>query len=253
MQRPSQAVVTDQCLKIHGILCPDEMLPFHGTLENFFQRNFHEEITRLALEATPLAARRSMRPTSAREVPSTGSGSTSSITGIGEKRVSRAMTLGRSGPSLYANAHLSQLYGANSSSPQFDVNGGIVPNGMSASARRDLDSQPTPLQRNLAQLARSGIPGMSSALISGGPMNSPVTVNGAPTAESLDTSRAQPKTPLGTERPLLVGKPSVASFSTTSPKGGKSYQQSTISRNVSVANTIGRLSRFGSILRKGDR
>ena len=236
------------------------MLPFHGTLENFFQRNFHEEITRLALEDTSPTSRRSMRSTSAREVPSAASGSASSIAGPSDKRGSRAMTLGRSGPSLYANARLSQLYGP-SSSPQhglhFDVNGGIVPNGMGmnpASARRDVDSQPTPLQRNLAQLARNGIPGMSSALISGASLNSPIAVNGAATTESLDMSRGQSKSPLGTERPLLVGKPSIASFTTASPKGGKQYQQSTLSRNASVANSIsGRLSRFGSILRKGDR
>jgi hypothetical protein len=237
------------------------MLAFHSTLENFFQRNFHEEITRLALEATSTTARRSMRSTSAREVPTTaGSGSTSSITGAGDKRASRAMTLGRGGPSLYANAHLSQLYGAGSNSPHglhFDVNGGIVPNGAgvnSASARGDLDSQPTPLQRNLAQLTRSGIPGMSSALISGALANSPIAVNGAATVDSLNMSRGQSKSPLGAEHPSLAGKPSIASFATASPKGGKQYQQSTISRNASLTNTIsGRLSRFGSILRKGDR
>lgn len=237
------------------------MLPFHGTLENYFQRNFHEEISRLALEATS-PTRRSMRSSSVREVPTAGSGSTSSITGAGDKRVSRAMTLGRGGPSLYANAHLSQLYGAGSSSPHglhFDVNGGIVSNGVgvnstSASARRDLDSQPTPLQRNLAQLARSGIPGMSSALISGSLPNSPIAVNGTITVDDLDMSRVQSKSPLGAERPTLAGKPSVASFAPASPKGGKQYQRSTISRNASLTNTIsGRLSRFGSILRKGDR
>lgn len=40
----------DSCLRLHGQLCPPEMLGFHTTLEGFFRKNFHEEIQRLAMD-----------------------------------------------------------------------------------------------------------------------------------------------------------------------------------------------------------
>ena len=43
----------DSCLKLHGQLCPQEMLAFHTTLENFFYKNFAEEIQRLSVDASP--------------------------------------------------------------------------------------------------------------------------------------------------------------------------------------------------------
>ena len=46
--------VIDSCLKLHGQLCPPEMLAFHHTLETFFRKNFNDEIQRLAVEAAPL-------------------------------------------------------------------------------------------------------------------------------------------------------------------------------------------------------
>lgn len=235
------------------------MLPFHSTLEDFFRRNFSEEIARLGLDPSSSSiTRRSMR-SSAREMPASPQSATSSS--IGDRRLSRAMTLGRGGPSLYVNAHLSQLYGSTPTSPHalhFDLNGSIVQTGINGGVRRDQDSQPTPLQRNLAHLARSGIPGMSHALLSGS-----AAVNGSPASTQMNGSGYHVDTPeshrpsksaLGTDSPLLLGKPSTASFSTfMSPKKGP-YQQSTLSRNASVANSIGgRLSRFGSLLRGGER
>lgn len=230
------------------------MLPFHSTLEDFFRRNFHEEIARLGLDASPSSiARRSVRSASAGEIPT--SPHSTSTSSIGEKHLSRAMTLGRGGPSLYANPHVSQLYAATPGSPhalQFDVNGAIIPSSMNGAMRRDQDTQ-TPLQRNLAHLARNGIPGMSHALLSGSVTASPGSiVNGSGYHVDTPETGHRPSR-IGQEPTRLVGQPSTASFSTLlSPR--RTYQHSTISRNPSIANTIsGRISRFGSLLRRGDR
>ncbi|CAL1708002.1 unnamed protein product [Somion occarium] len=45
-----QVRMIDSCLRLHGQLCPQQMLPFHSTLESFFRKNFHEEIQRLAVD-----------------------------------------------------------------------------------------------------------------------------------------------------------------------------------------------------------
>jgi dedicator of cytokinesis protein 3 len=47
--------VIDDCLKLHGVLCPPEFAPFHETLEKFFRKNFREEIRRLGLDDSPLS------------------------------------------------------------------------------------------------------------------------------------------------------------------------------------------------------
>lgn len=237
------------------------MLPFHTTLEGFFRRNFHEEIASLSLDTSPM--RRSIRHSHSRDLPPSGA-STSSVgggVGPGGERLSRAMTLGRGGPSLYAPGHLSQMYGGagmngTPGSPHalhFDSQGALVPglNGLGGGANgAGRPDQPTPLQRNLAQLARHGIPGMSTALLSGGGGiggGSSAGINGG--GSPFDHTPS--KSALGSD-PVLVGKPSMASFNTGSP--GAAYQQSMISRNASVANTIsGRLSRFGSMLGRKDR
>ena len=35
-----QVRAIDRCMKLHAVLCPQEMQPFHETLERFFQKNF---------------------------------------------------------------------------------------------------------------------------------------------------------------------------------------------------------------------
>lgn len=42
--------MTDSCLKLHGQICPQEMLRFHQTLEELFRKNFAKEIQRIAAE-----------------------------------------------------------------------------------------------------------------------------------------------------------------------------------------------------------
>ncbi|GAA5856905.1 hypothetical protein JCM8547_008456 [Rhodosporidiobolus lusitaniae] len=40
-----------RCLKLHGQICPPEMIPFHETLERFYERNFADELARLPDQA----------------------------------------------------------------------------------------------------------------------------------------------------------------------------------------------------------
>lgn len=60
----------DSCLKLHGRLCPPEMLAFHATLEKFFHKNFAEEVQRLPVDPTPEPRAMDAVPTSTRPPPS---------------------------------------------------------------------------------------------------------------------------------------------------------------------------------------
>lgn len=60
----------DSCLKLHGQLCPPEMLAFHATLEKFFRKNFADEILRLSVDPSPEPRALDAVPTSARLPPS---------------------------------------------------------------------------------------------------------------------------------------------------------------------------------------
>ncbi|KAF6760011.1 cytoplasmic protein [Ephemerocybe angulata] len=45
-----QVRVIDSCLRLHGLLCSPEFIPFHETLMKFFRKNFRDEIRRLAVD-----------------------------------------------------------------------------------------------------------------------------------------------------------------------------------------------------------
>jgi len=213
--------IVERCIKLHGELCPEEMLQFHETLERFFQKNFHDEIQRLPSETsgTPMGSpngyahtRATRSPTStapsARETPRTLNSSPSSRGG------SRgAMAVSRGAPSLYASSHLSQPY----------------------SDASTIHAQPhtqTPLQKNLAHLARHGMNGMSLTSDVG-------------SSSSATPAPHHAKSPSSSDPALIVGSP-------TGAQNG--YPVSTFSRGTSLAgaaNSISeRLSRFGSILRR---
>lgn len=48
--QPLQVRVIDSCLKLHGHICPPEMLRFHQTMEELFRKHFAEEIGRIAAQ-----------------------------------------------------------------------------------------------------------------------------------------------------------------------------------------------------------
>lgn len=271
------------------MLCPDEMLPFQSALEGFFQRNFNEEIQRLDLDLSSYATaarrqahRQSIR--SARDVvrnSGAGGGSVSSSIagagGAGGKRGSRSMALGRGGPSLYdASNHIAQLYGAGglaASTPRmphlgdgFASGGGLVQT--SHSGGESTGNVATPLQRNLAQLARHGIPGMSSGLLSSTSSAAGISGQGTGNAAGagsvngvMDARRGSKSSPLlDNDSGVVKHSQSFSNGGSLSPAGGVNsntngngggggYQNSLLSRNASSIG--GRLSRFGSMLRKG--
>ncbi|KAJ8077057.1 Deoxycytidine kinase 1 [Marasmius tenuissimus] len=149
-----QVRVIDHCLKLHGRLCSAEFLPFHGTLEKFFKKNFREEINRLGLEEA---------------------GDTETISPSVRSGEQRTMgTSSQYQPSLYAP---SVNGGASTSSARrvpYGLNLGrsvLTPPPLSPQSPTDPDMQAnhslpnnqTPLQRHLAHLARHGINGVSSA------------------------------------------------------------------------------------------
>ena len=123
-----QVRVIDSCLKLHGQLCPPEMVGFHTTLETFFRKNFNDEIQRLAVE--------SHTPESTSRLAFVNPGHLSVI----ERRsLEPPLELGHS------------ISGPPSLSPQ-DGNSPIDGN----------PTKQTPLQRGLAHLARHGFNGVAS-------------------------------------------------------------------------------------------
>ncbi|KAK1229155.1 Deoxycytidine kinase 1 [Marasmius sp. AFHP31] len=149
-----QVRVIDHCLKLHGRLCSAEFLPFHGTLEKFFRKNYREEISRLGLDEagdtetiSPSIRSGDQRTTGASSqyqpslyAPSVNGGASTSSA----RRVPYGLNLGRSvltPPPL---------------SPQ-------SPTDPDMHANHSLPNSQTPLQRHLAHLARHGINGVSSA------------------------------------------------------------------------------------------
>ncbi|THH08148.1 hypothetical protein EW145_g2899 [Phellinidium pouzarii] len=172
-----QARVIDICLKLHGSLCPPEMIPFHDTLERFFRKNFPEEIRRLSMDTSPLTP--PMSP-SARYLPR-GQGS---LVHLHERNRSEAsnvtsttmpsnnfyippLQLGRpvvtppptSPRSLRTQTAVDSVLPSSGSTP----GSGVTSSAASAHtvAIAVPYSKQTPLQRNLAHLARHGFPGVA--------------------------------------------------------------------------------------------
>lgn len=132
-----QVRVIDGCLKLHGQLCPPEMLAFHHTLETFFRKNFNDEIQRLAVEAAPAdpAARLAYGPGTGG-----GGGLPAHLSVIERRSLEPALDLGHA-----------PLSGAPSLAPRED-----------GSPIDGPPSKQTPLQRGLAHLARHGFNGVAS-------------------------------------------------------------------------------------------
>ncbi|KZT04604.1 cytoplasmic protein [Laetiporus sulphureus 93-53] len=131
-----QARVIDSCLRLHGQLCPPEMMSFHGTLEKFFRKNFQEEIQRLAMDSGR-SSRDLLTPSPSASRP------------LAQSQRQMRPQLGLVPVQVHAaiSPALSPL--SNSSNPDI---------GQSA----EMSSKQTPLQRHLAHLARHGFNGVSA-------------------------------------------------------------------------------------------
>jgi len=128
------------CLRLHGQLCPQEMLTFHETLEMFFRKNFEEEIRRLSFDApTERGIATSLRPPDASSYTSSLADATSTVPS--NASASRA-------PFAIPPLHLP---GTNITPPQSPAT------SFTGSAM-----QPTRLQKHMAHLARHGMNAVSS-------------------------------------------------------------------------------------------
>ncbi|KAH9858640.1 cytoplasmic protein [Lenzites betulinus] len=166
-----QVRMIDSCLKLHGQLCPPEMLAFHATLDKFFRKNFSEEIHRLSVDSAPEPRAVDAIPTSAR-LPPTAAMPSPNYSSPGRPPLSV-------GP-----IHLGGVALSASISP-------LSPRSLENGAYGEAPwMKQTPLQRHLAHLARHGFNGVSSGPGDNGgsdsfseesPRNSVVTAgNGAP-------------------------------------------------------------------------
>ncbi|EIW63135.1 cytoplasmic protein [Trametes versicolor FP-101664 SS1] len=165
-----QVRMIDSCLKLHGQLCPPEMLAFHATLEKFFRKNFAEEIQRLSVDYSPEPRALDAIPTSARLPP------TAAMPSPNYANLRQPLAVGP--------IHVGGVTPSTSTSP-------LSPRSQENGAYSDAPwMKQTPLQRHLAHLARHGFNGVSSGPGDNGasdsfseesPRNSVVTVsNGAP-------------------------------------------------------------------------
>ena len=208
--------VIDDCLKLHGLLCPPEFIPFHETLEKFFKKNFRDEIRRLAMDGTS---------ESSLALPESLKVSTSNM--------SQYQTSGYEESLARSTSSTSTTKPTPSSLPPLNVGHPAITPGIFTSHPPPSPIAPTPtkqtpLQRHLAHLARHGFGGVASApgeaggsdsVSAGSPHNSIVNVgngNGIHTSNAAQTS-------------------------------GASVAASTIGSMGSLGSLKGRFSRFGSL------
>ncbi|KAH9083888.1 C2 domain in Dock180 and Zizimin proteins-domain-containing protein [Lactarius deliciosus] len=137
-ERGESVRIIDSCLRLHGQLCPPEMLEFHETLEKFFRKNFHEEIQRLSFE---IPADHGVASSLSRPYHSYASSLTSIVPSSSSASTTRAPF---SIPPL-------QLPGSHITPPQ-------SPLASFASSA----AQPTRLQKHIAHLARHGMNAVAS-------------------------------------------------------------------------------------------
>jgi dedicator of cytokinesis protein 3 len=142
-----QVRVIDDCLKLHGHLCPPEMLTFHETLEKFFRKNFNDEIRRLTADG---ASDHLTDP-----LPGTSQYQTS----LYEKqslKLSMSTTSTTRPPHIVQPLQVSRQPMTPPPLSPLSARGAILASEVPASSKQ------TPLQRHLAHLARHGINGVSS-------------------------------------------------------------------------------------------
>lgn len=221
-----QVKTIDSCLKLHGLLCPPEFIPFHETLVKFFRRHFRDEIRRLAVDDNMSDSISNLSRTQLHSVlPS------STTTGYYETS-SYEQSLKRSGSSA-STARFGTIPPIQVSH-SLDILPSLLPTPITGDspsmANNDglgLASKQTPLQRHLAHLARHGINGVSSA-----PEN--------PATTSLSTGSPHNSF-------VHVGHPAGSSLAGGAQTSGASGSASYMGSLHSFGSIKGRLSRFGSL------
>ncbi len=207
-----QVKAIDECLKLHGLLCPPEFFQFHETLVKFFKKNFHDEIRRLTMDGMSDALS-SLSRSQSQTAASSAHYASSSYEQSLRRSVSSASTARFAIPPIQVGQPFNLTPPLNSpigdgSSATTNVNGAIQ------------SSKQTPLQRHLAHLARHGINGVSSA-----------------PGENMASTSLSAESPHNSF--VHVGSAS----SVPQPSGASSY----IGSLQSFGSIKGRLSRFGSL------
>jgi dedicator of cytokinesis protein 3 len=149
-----QVRVINRCLRLHGQLCPPEMLAFHTTLEGFFKKNFHEEIQRLSMDSPSREAFVSARVHHAQDT-------TTYITAPPEYRsvdynLQEPTSLAQKPPPLDLRHPASNVV-STVSPPTTREYSRISTDGMLPPPKQ------TPLQKSLAHLQRHGVHGVASS------------------------------------------------------------------------------------------
>ncbi|KZT27977.1 cytoplasmic protein [Neolentinus lepideus HHB14362 ss-1] len=173
-----QVRIIDSCLRLHGQLCPPEMLTFHETMERFFRKNFPEEIERLSVDTERGLSRDAARVSrSYAYAPSQFQGSLTDRSSL-----KRSMsTTSTSRPQFI----IPPLQLGNSIAGRSSLTSHTSPMG-AGGIHASLDgtvmgmSKQTPLQRHMAQLTRHGMTGMAS-----GPENGSDSLSAGSPHESL--------------------------------------------------------------------
>ena len=143
----NQVRVIDSCLRLHGQLCPPEMLGFHEALETFFHKNFEEEIRRLSFEV-PTVTERGVAPSSSHTPDVHPPSYTSSL--------AEAMSINQSSSS----ATRAPFAIPSPSAPALHV---TPPQSPTTSFVGSATQQPTRLQKHIAHLARHGMNAVASS------------------------------------------------------------------------------------------
>lgn len=177
-----QVRMIDTCLRLHGQICPPEMLVIHeGTLEKFFRKNFSDEIRRLAVGGT--MDDQLMSP-SIRSQPTTAATGSQYQASVYAHSLQRTISTTSTSRPLQAYASALQLSRPTMTPPPLSPHE-TLPASPDALTSPTSPSQ-TPLQRHLAHLVRHGFNGVSSSpdngdrLMDGGsPPTSMVNLSGS--------------------------------------------------------------------------
>lgn len=233
-----QVRVIDSCLRLHGLLCSPEFIPFHETLNKFFRKNFREEIRKVAVDdgtdslISPITSSRSP------DVHYPPSTSYDALSGSVQLYRSFSTTSSQRN-NTYVIPPL-QL-GTSNLTPPPGTPASISHNisGSGSSSQQQAPAKQTPLQRHLAHLRKHGINAVSSS-----PGQMPGDDGSSPT-ESPHNSFVNVGNGGGNgiQGTLIGGGQSTTQVSSGATSTAGSYMGSI----GSFGSLRGRFSRFGSL------
>jgi dedicator of cytokinesis protein 3 len=148
-----QVKTIDECLKLHGLLCPPEFIPFHEALVKFFRKNFHDEMRRLAMDGLSDYA------VSNRSTQQSATGSSSQyVSSSYEQSVKRSVSSVSTTRFPLPSINVGRVFT-------------VTPPLQSPIIETNPSSKQTPLQRHLAHLAKHGMNGVSASLGENAPIS----------------------------------------------------------------------------------